>query len=150
MRHGECFPFVRDRLLLASLLPAHRRQQQHPRNITASPQPLHLSWAASWILFLGSSAIGERTHCFHIFTVIIHPFPPSTYHVSRRLPRRRNSRSWSERTMTSNMFCCHAPQDRDGATSPGPVPSRPLPNIADTIFAMASLPDDHPHALRLR
>lgn len=51
----------------------------------------------------------------------------------------------SASTMKSH-FCCAAP-DRSGMSSPVP-PYRPptFSNINDPLFALASLPADHPHA----
>jgi hypothetical protein len=47
--------------------------------------------------------------------------------------------------MSASNFCCTHPQQRIDTPEP---PARPLANI-DGIFAAATLPEDHPHALKL-
>ncbi|CAK4034803.1 Hypothetical predicted protein [Lecanosticta acicola] len=49
--------------------------------------------------------------------------------------------------MTSR-FCCTAPSSRSGVESPVPPYRTPdFTNLSNPLFALASLPEDHPHAL---
>lgn len=108
--------------------------------VTHHPSPYNITtphWKAHRPLEnpnLGSLTI-PHPHCYIITSVINHQ-PTTTQHNLHRLPAK----------MPAPDLCCINPPTR--SLSPT-EPARPSPFSLDGIFAVAALPNDHPHSLKV-
>lgn len=65
-------------------------------------------------------------------------------------PSTRSLRLKSSMRNNMNAACCLHPSHNNRSLSPNPdEPARPSPLALDSIFALAALPTNHPHALKI-
>ena len=119
-----------------------------PQRITSSP---HNITTPHW---KSPSALGDyrildqlKTNHHHIATSSLHN-NPSINQSDKPLNPTQTKLHYLQTTMPTADLCCINPPHRSLSPTGPARPSAPIINL-DGIFAVAALPNDHPHSLKL-